>query len=128
MLALCDRLTVCLDVGNKIYSQIGLECILLKQPQDESRWAIFLNYLLERELCSPEKRDALLNWPSQTNPINAKVPWPRHLIAASLLQPPERFTVFDRRLSHIKVVWRSPGLLEAKAYLWFQHQWLSSSA
>jgi hypothetical protein len=122
--ALVDRITVCLDVGHKIYPQIGLECIFLKQPPEESRWVVFLNYLIELGLCEPEKREALLNWPGQSNPINSQVPWPNHLIAASLLQPRERFTVFYRRLSHIKVVWQPQGRLEAKAYLWFEHKWL----
>jgi hypothetical protein len=121
--ALVDRITVCLDVGNKIYPQIGLECIFLKQAPHESRWAIFLDYLIERGLCEPQKRETLLNWPGQTNPMNSSAPWPTHLIAASLLEPKEHFTVFDRRLSHIKVVWQPQGRLEAKAYLWFEHRW-----
>lgn len=122
--ALVDRITVCLDVGSKIYPQIGLECIFLKQPPQESRWAIFLDYLIELGLCEPEKREVLLNWPGQSNPINSQAAWPEQLIAASLLQPRERFTVFDRRLSHIKIVWQPQGRLEAKAYLWFEHKWL----
>ena len=124
LFGLVDRITVCLDVGNKIYSKIGLECILLHQPADESRWAIFLDYLVEQGLCEPKKREALLNWCGQTNPINTYAPWPDDLIVASLLRTREHFTVFDRRLSHIKIVWQPQKLLEAKAYLWFQHQWL----
>jgi hypothetical protein len=84
-----------------------------------------LPYLVERGLCEREKREALLNWPGQTHPMNSPAVWPRNLIAASLLQQRGKFTVFDRRLSHIKISWRSPGSLEAKAYLWFEHQWLS---
>ncbi|MDB9518584.1 hypothetical protein PN466_16685 [Roseofilum reptotaenium CS-1145] len=128
LFGLVDRLTVCLDVGQIVYPQIGLECIFLQQPPDETRWAIFLDYLVERGLCLPDKPEALLSWPGQTNPLNAKVSWPSDLIAASLLQPRDRFTIFDRRLSHIKVVWRSPDSLEAKAYLWFEHQWLSGKS
>lgn len=125
LFSLVDRVTVCLDVGKRIYPQIGLECILLHQPQRESPWEIFLDYLVARGLCAPSKREALLNWPGQTNPVNSPVPWPGHLIAASLLQPRERFTIFDRQLSHIKIVYGPEGQLEAKAYLWFEHQWLS---
>ncbi|MBP0027281.1 hypothetical protein [Roseofilum sp. Guam] len=128
LFGLVDRITVCLDVGQIVYPQIGLECILLKQPPDESRWVMFLNYLVERGLCLPEKQEPLLSWPGQTNPLNAKASWPSDLIAASLLQPRDHFTIFDRRLSHIKVVWRSPDSLEAKAYLWFEHQWLSGKS
>lgn len=125
LFALCDRITVCLDVGDKVYPQIGLECIFVEQPQNEPRWRIFLDYLVERGLCYPKKREALLDWPGQSNPVNSPAPWPRDLIAASLLQPRDRFTIFDRRLSHIKISWRSQqSPLEAKAYLWFEHRWL----
>ena len=125
LFALVDRITVCLDVGNKIYPQIGLECIFLNQPDSESRWGIFLDYLVELRLCEPQKRDALLDWVGQTNPINSLKTWPKNLIADSLLQSRERFTVFERRLSHIKISWGLERPLLAKAYLWFQHQWLS---
>ncbi len=123
--ALCERITVCLDVGQHIYPQIGLECIFLQQLPHESRWAVFLDYLIECGLCEPQKREALLNWPGQSNPLNSLAPWPEHLISASLLEPKEHFTVFERRLSHIKVVWQPQRQLEAKAYLWFEHRWLS---
>jgi len=125
--ALVDRITVCLDVGQQIYPQIGLECIFIQQPPHESRWAVFLDYLVEHNLCEPRKREALLNWPGQSNPVNSMAPWPKQLIAASLLEPKKRFTAFERRLSHIKVVWKPQGHLEAKAYLWFEHKWLSKN-
>jgi hypothetical protein len=50
--------------------------------------------------------------------------WPKQLIVDSILAPKECFTVFDRRLSHIKVAWQPQRQLEAKAYLWFEHRWL----
>ncbi|MDB9373320.1 hypothetical protein PN464_08050, partial [Nodularia sphaerocarpa CS-585] len=128
LFALVDRITVCLDVGDQIYPQIGLECIFLNQPDSESRWAIFLDNLVARGLCEVQKREALLNWPGQINPLNSPAPWPHNLIAASVLQPRERFTVFERRLSHIKIVSQPQSTVLAKAYLWFQHQWLSGES
>ena len=119
---LCDRVTVCLDVGQHIYPRIGLECIFLQQPPHESRWATFFDYLIEHGLCEPQKKETLLNWPGQNSPMNSS--WPESLIAASLLESKERFTVFERRLSHVKVTWQPQGQLEAKAYLWFEHKWL----
>ncbi len=123
--AFVDRITVCLDVGQHVYPQIGFECILLNQPQSHSRWAMFLEALVKQGLCAPDKPSALLDWPGQTTPMNALAPWPSHLIAASLFQPKDVFTSFDRRLSHIKLAWHPERALEAKAYLWFQHQWIS---
>jgi len=57
--------------------------------------------------------------------VNAKAPWPDHLIAASLLKPKDRFTLFNRELSHIKIVWQPQRALEAKAYLLYQHRRLT---
>ena len=108
-----DRITVCLDVGCQIYPKVGLECILLKQPPQEPRWNSFLAYLVERGCCTSEKQAALLKWPGQTNPTTTEVPWQSHLITASLLQPLDRFSVFVRRLSHIKIVYQPQRWLEA---------------
>ena len=148
-----DRITVCLDVGRQIYPKIGLECILLKQPPQEPRWVSFLAYLVERGWCTPKKQAALLKWPGHSHPTTTAKPWPTHLITASLLQPPDRFSVFERRLSHIKIVYRpqcvhrpeirtearsfpllrpvltkegmtnKKWVAEAKGYLWFSHEW-----
>ncbi|ETX02747.1 MAG: hypothetical protein ETSY1_02490 [Candidatus Entotheonella factor] len=120
-----DRITVCLDVGQTIYPRLGFECIFLHQPPQDAGWTKLLDDLVHQGLCTSEKRDALLSWPGQTTPVNSLVSWPEHLIVASLLQPSSSFTAFDRRLSHLKVSWQPPHVLEAKAYLWFQHQWIS---
>jgi len=80
---------------------------------------LFLGYLAARGFCEPRKREAILGWSGQTTPMNAEAPWPDHLIAASLLQPRNRFTLFNRRLAHIKLVWRPHGLPQAKGYLWY---------
>ncbi|MDJ1168789.1 hypothetical protein PMG71_05070 [Roseofilum sp. BLCC_M154] len=125
LLEFVDLLTVCLDVGQLIYPQIGLECILHGQPPHESRWAMLLDFLVKRGLCLPEKQEALLTWPGQTTPVNAQASWPSQLIVASLLQSKECFTLFDRRLSHLKLVYRPQSPLEAKAYLWFEHKFVS---
>jgi ubiquinone/menaquinone biosynthesis C-methylase UbiE len=117
-----DRITVCLDVGIEINPQIGFECIFQQQPQQEPRWSMFLDYLLNQGYCTPTKGEALLNWPGTTTPNHS--PWPERLIGASLLQPSNRFTSFDRRLSHIKLVYHPQHPVKAKGYLWFAHQWL----
>lgn len=125
LLTWADRITVCLDVGQTLYPRLGFECIFLRQPQDDVHWAMLLDDLVKQELCTSEKREALLNWPGQTTPVNTPADWPEHLIIDSLLQPSSSFTTFNPCLSHIKVSWRPPHLLEAKGYLWFQHEWIS---
>lgn len=120
-----DRITLCLDVGERILPKIGLECTLLKQPQADACWSTFLDGLVALKICEPKKRQALLDWPRQIHPLNASIPWPKDLVVASLLQPADRFAIFDCRISHIKVSWQANHPLEAKAYLWFQHRYLS---
>jgi hypothetical protein len=120
-----DRLTVCLDVGERVYPQLGFECIVGFQPPLESRWATFLDYLVDEGWCSAEKRDALLAWPGLTYPNNAGVSWPDHMIHDALLHPADRFTALERRISHIKIVWRPQQQRpEVKAYFGFLHRWL----
>jgi hypothetical protein len=120
-----DRLTVCLDVGERVYPQLGFECIVGFQPPLEPRWATFLDYLVDEGWCSAEKRDALLEWPGLTYPNNAGVSWPDHMIHDALLHPADRFTALERRISHIKIVWRPQQQRpEAKAYFGFLHRWL----
>lgn len=128
LFSLVERITICLDVGTKIYPRIGLECIFLNQPPDESRWGSLLDYLITQKLCQPAKKEALLNWVGQTTPLNAETSWSSQLIVESLLKPNHNFTSFDRRLSHIKVTWQPNHPLKAKAYLWFQHRWLSGES
>lgn len=119
-----DRITVCLDVGARVYPQIGFECILLKQPPPGARWAVFLDHLVERGWCLPHQRDALLDWPGYTTPLTTTVGWPASLISAELLQASDCFTAFQRGLSHVKVSYHPQRPVTAKAYLTFRHQWL----
>lgn len=120
-----DRITVCLDVGTKVYPQIGFECILQLQPQAETRWQTFLAYLVDQGWCTSAKRDALLNWPETITPASAQAPWPEQFIEASLLQPSDQFTSFLCRISHIKLSYHPQKPIDAKGYLWFSHEWVS---
>lgn len=120
-----DHITVCLDVGYQIYPQIGLECFFVKQPEDEPRWAIWLDALVEREFCTLEKAKALLAWPGMTNPTQSDAAWPDHLLIESLSHPTDKFTTIVRRMNHVKLVYHPEKALAAKGYLWFGHMWLN---
>lgn len=119
-----DRIRICLDVGETIYHKIGLECLLNQKSELESRCSTFLDYLVKQGLCTLEKRDALLAWLGYTTPQFSSHPWSSHLIAESLLKPPNQFSAIARRLSHIKLTYSSQHPLQAKGYLEFNHQWL----
>jgi hypothetical protein len=117
------RVMVAIDVGASVHPKVGLELHLAKQPADQPRWAALFDALVARELCIPAKRDALLAWPGTSVPIGGAVAWPECLIVESLCQPPDRFSTFVRRLYHVKLVYQPEKPLEAKAYLYFLHNW-----
>lgn len=129
-----DRIIVCLDVGASIQPKIGLECAWDRQPAQNPRCAAFLEHLAERGLCAPAKVAPLLAWAGRCTPPASVEPWPGHLVAASLLQPTDRFSAIERYLSHCKIDYhpplddRSRHPLRAKGYLGFQHHWLQPTA
>ncbi len=106
-----ERLHLSFDVTDTILPRIGIEGSFPRQPSREPRWQAFFERLVQSEVCSPEKRDAVLAWPGYETFWTA----------------PERWPVADlgprgaclRTLSHVKVVCRPDLELEAKAYLTF---------
>ncbi|MEH1908962.1 hypothetical protein [Nostoc sp.] len=124
LLYFVENVRICLDVGNVIYPHVGLECFFSEKTKLVSSESNFLNYLVEQGLCSSVKRDALLAWSGYTTPKSSLHPWSSNLIAESLLKPANQFSIFERKVSHIKIVNKPSYQLEAKAYLWFQHKWL----
>ena len=47
------------DIASEVLPRIGLEGAFPRQPQREPRWAEILGRLVEGELCSPAKREAV---------------------------------------------------------------------
>jgi len=117
-------LAVCLDVGEDVGPRVGLEALFDDQPPNEPRWSHLLDELVGRAVCTPAKRAALLRWPGFTFPYDVDGDWPADLVLSSLRRPADHFTSFERRLGHIKIVYRPGGALEAKAYFGYEHKWL----
>ncbi|BAZ48786.1 hypothetical protein NIES4103_13960 [Nostoc sp. NIES-4103] len=103
---LVDSLCLHLDIGEVVYPRIGLELLYdnlhpwKRQPNKETRWLQLFDQLVERGLCTPEKRKALLAWPGY-------VPISQSSMSDGLLL---------RGLQHIKLVFSPNQPLEAKAY------------
>lgn len=112
-----------LDVSDCVQSKVGLEFCFGAQPEDRPRWTALLDALVDRRLCTLAKRDAVLKWPGKVFPTSGSVLWPERLIVESLGRPPDQFSVFVRRLLHVKVVYQPGQPLEAKVYLSFNHNW-----
>jgi len=125
LLDIVDDLRICLDVGAAIYPQVGLECSFRQQHGLEPLWFTLLDDLVERGLCTPEKREGLLNWPGEITPIFSSLSWSTLFTTESLFKP---LNVLERGLSHIKMTYRPQHPLKAKAYLGFLHQCLEKNS
>ena len=122
LLQYADDVTVCLDLGERVFPRIGLEAFFHDPPSVEPEWRALLDALVREGACTEAKRDALLEWEGISGPPQAAAPWPGELIAQAL-EEPERFSVIARRLNHIKAIYQPDRPLEAKAYLGFGHLW-----
>jgi hypothetical protein len=120
---LFERLYLHIDVGRAISGKIGIECKFPKRkgPSREPRWYPFLDYLVEKGLCLPSKRDGLLAFPGyQKTDINA-CPRPLQELAGRLILSYSSF--FVRTVYHVKLVYMETETWEAKGYFGINHLW-----
>jgi hypothetical protein len=120
---LSDRIVLCFDLEEEIGSRIGLECYLDQQPKKEPRWIEFLNLLVGMKCCTPQKRDALLEWPGLIQKKDHPDLWPVNLRNLDSWISPGSISVFWRTINHLKLVYQPNQPLEVKAYLAFGHRW-----
>jgi len=114
-----------LDLDEGIGPQVGVEFYPGDPPSAAPAWEALLAELVRHGWCAPEKAAAILAWPGVTTPCRSgSPPWPDDLIVRSLAGPAERLGVLQRRLSHVKLVCRPDGPIEAKAYFGWRHRWV----
>ena len=122
-----ESLVLSFDVGEIVYPQLGLECHLPQQPQPDRRWAVFLDHLVAKGLCTPEKKEALLAWPGLSQKADNPQLWPAHLTWGDRFVGSNGFSLFWRTIYEIKIVYHPGNLLSAKAYLAFGHDWFDAT-
>jgi hypothetical protein len=108
-----ERPHLSFDIGSGIPSRVGMEGSFIRQPNREPRWAQLMDRLVERGLCAPGKRDAVLAWGGYDSFRTAPELWPVES------QGKSGFCV--RALSHIKIVGELDRPPQAKVYLTFCH-------
>ncbi|MFL5353228.1 hypothetical protein [Archangium sp.] len=121
-----ERMALSLDVGAAVLPKVGVECHLaesLYEP-DTERWTALLDVLVERGLCLPAKREALVGWLGHTHLRSRPETLPSNLRALSASLGPSALPVFLRRLNHLKLVLQPGQPPEAKAYLALLQRWL----
>lgn len=110
---LVDSMCLHLDIGQIVYPRIGLELLYdnlhpwKRQPNKEIRWFQLFDRLVERGLCTPQKREALLAWPGYLQ-INQS--------SGSQQTNSSTDRLLLRGLQHIKIVFSQNQPPEAKAY------------
>ena len=112
-----ERIDLDIDIGEKIAPKIGFECYISRQPKSEPRWQLFLDYLVEQNLCLPQKQAALLSYTGFLRESSAQNDWPSYLSKSSNLLKSNSEAVFFRKLNHIKIVYQDDKPQLAKAYL-----------
>ncbi|MBW4593456.1 MAG: hypothetical protein KME46_11175 [Brasilonema angustatum HA4187-MV1] len=121
-----DTLALAIDIDQTVHPRIGLECFVTKQFHDQSRWQQFIDHLVHADLCTPGKRNALLDWSGFTQRSDCPELWPANLTYGDILMGSNAVSFFWRRINHIKIVYQPGQPLSAKAYLAFGHSWMSA--
>jgi hypothetical protein len=113
-----ERFVLSFDVtADGIGPRIGLECSFEESRyHEETRWKQLFDYLVEKGMCLPEKRDILLQYPGveDHDDFSGAVMKP---IASVSQHLDEIFSdSLVRYMSHIKIVYVPGQPLESKAY------------
>jgi len=111
-----DRFVLSFDINEDgIGEKIGIELSYTSKTfQNETRWTKLLDYLVDKDLCLPEKRDALLNYQgSEEDYVDSNM---EPLKAASGNLNKIFTSTIVRYISHVKIVYQPGDILEAKAY------------
>jgi hypothetical protein len=119
-----DHIVLCLDIDAQVYPHIGLECFVDGAPNTDGRWERFIDVLVDRGLCTPDKRNALLAFHRLLTPTTPGVTWPDALILDDLLAGRDSFGTIACRLHHIKLSTSTTGDISAKGYIGFAYRHL----
>jgi hypothetical protein len=124
--AFTDRVDLDIDIGDRLFPKIGLECYLHKQPRFEDRWHTLLDWLVLQGHCSLPKRQALLEYPGYIRERTDPRLWPDSLRKLTGLLGPNYESVVFKGLHHIKLVYQDAKVHEAKAYLYTSRSLISN--
>lgn len=122
---LADRIDLDFDISEDgVLPKIGLEWYLYQHLRVDPRWDVFLKWLVDRGLGTPEKSRALYDYPGAQQERSKDLVWPQYLRQASAASGPNFLSTLVRAVHHIKVVHHPGGAMEAKAYLAVCHNLL----
>ncbi|KYK33874.1 MAG: hypothetical protein AYK22_05910 [Thermoplasmatales archaeon SG8-52-3] len=113
---MADRFVLSFDINEDgIGQKIGIELsFTTKTFQNETRWSKLLDYLVDKDLCLSEKREALQKYQGSEEDFTEINMEPLKAASGNLNKI---FTsTIVRYISHVKIVYEPGDILEAKAY------------
>jgi hypothetical protein len=113
-----DRFVLSFDVtADGIGHRIGVECSFEENRyHEETRWETLFDYLVQQEMCLPQKRDALLQYPGVEHPDEISGGVMKPFVSVSQHLDDIFSGSLVRYISHVKVVYVPGRAFEAKAY------------
>jgi len=122
---LVDRIDLNIDVDFSTRSKVGLECYLFQQPSLEPKWITFFDFLEEKELCLPEKRESVFSYPGFLRESTNQDQWPEGLKRLTKILGTKNEGILFRGIHHVKVIYENDAPQEAKSYLYVNRQILN---
>ncbi len=116
--SLVERVDLDIDVDTSTQSKIGLECYFYQQPSLEPRWIPFFDFLEERSLCLPEKREAIFSYPGYLRESANQDQWPEGLKRLTQILGAKNEGILFRGIHHVKINYDNDTPQEAKSYLY----------
>lgn len=112
------RIILHINIGeNGVDQKIGLECSFYPFLFNfETKWQVFLNYLVKKGLCLGEKKDALLCFPGVKQEEMGKPFDLKSYMRCTSFFDNDFSSALVRYISHIKLVYMPNHPIEAKVY------------
>jgi hypothetical protein len=97
--------------------KIGIECSFSPDRYHlETRWSAFLDYLIKKGVCLPEKKESLINF-SGVEQEDSSNDFKLNSYQVSVKIQDDNFSsALVRFISHIKLVYKPNSPIQAKAY------------
>jgi hypothetical protein len=113
-----DGLAYSVEIQDGIGARVGIECYIHNDDWRASRdrWPSFVDYLVSRELCLPEKGEALLAYQGMSQECDTPGCWPSNLADAGAFLRGGVVPVLARSIHHVKLSFIGERVVEAKAY------------
>lgn len=114
---LAGKPILCVDIDDQLGPRIGLEC----RPETQQNTQSMYNILAQHNVCGTAQFEAVQNWTGHDSPFDTHDEWPLHLVLESMIRTSAGASALVRQVNHVKIVFETTGITEAKIYLGLNH-------